>query len=181
MKIIYEAEHETAGIAVVQFEPQARTIFRGYAPKRLNLPYVIQIVRYELYHLRDGSSGWKTKYVYRGLPGMGLSVFFANAPLNGGKSLIYNTPFDYGVVCTPHKFDNKKFKSKEELISFVTSIWWQLTHDGDPLYGWPDAENVLKHKWGNQRRSLKLKDAFSMLLPLDKELQDKINATTNCH
>ena len=142
MKILYAHEDKNSGQVVIQFEPQARTIFRRYGSIRLNFPYVIHVINY-----RINSFG---QYVYRGFYSSAFAVFFSNAPIKSLSDIVFVSPTERGAyVCTPHQYDDKAFESKEELIAFVSGLWWQMTHDVMcPHWSQFTPEEVLKQCWG---------------------------------
>lgn len=149
------------GFVVVQSPPQTRTILTSFRPRRLALPYLIQIVGYAR---KD------KKFYYNGIFGQGLIVLFANKPIESLDSEVYICPlegFREGLCCTPHQYDGQLFKTKEELVSFATGIWWGITHE--ELYydstekssQWlrTSQEDILDFDW--RTRALTLEDAIN--------------------
>lgn len=144
MKIIYEYENATYGIVVVEQEPQARTIWAN-SPRYLQFPYVINIITY------DKVPGGKVSY--GGIYKTGLIVLLTNTSPKTLDDTVYICPTEKsrkGLVCTPHQHDNKTFDSLNELLFFVTAMWWQI-HHGDffELVDWKKetAKTILEKKW----------------------------------
>lgn len=144
MKIIYEHESKHAGMVVLQTEPQTRTISTPYSFKRLHFPYVLHIIAYEKK---------LNKYHYNGIFKLGLSVYFSQNPVDSLETEIRLPPIEastygrYGLICTPHQYDCKEFDTRDELISFVSDLWWQIQHN--PFPGWVHVSSL------NQMMSLK--------------------------
>lgn len=151
MKIVYEYENGSEGAVVVQSDPQTRTIWAN-GGKMVNFPYLVQIITY------DKVPG--NKFSYGGIYKTGLVVLFANKPIQSLEDTVYICPTEiprYGLVCTPHQYDNKTFDTLESLIFFVTGLWWQIEHyylyangDGQASSRWQRAttDEVLTMNWG---------------------------------
>lgn len=144
MKIIYEYENTAYGLVVVQQEPQARTIWAS-SPRYLQFPYVINIITY------DKVPGGKVSY--GGIYKTGLVVLLANKSPKTLDDTVYICPTEigrHGLVCTPHQHDNKTFDSLNELLFFVTAMWWQIHHGNfNELEDWrkETAKTILERKW----------------------------------
>lgn len=157
MKIIYEYGDSSYGLVVIEQEPQKRTVWLG-SPRQLNFPYVINIITYD--KLSNG------KVCYGGIYKTGLIVLLANQSIKSLDDMVYVCPTEagrHGLVCTPHEYDNKQFDTLNELLFFVTSLWWQI-HHGDVVGDWrkETTESVLKKDWG---RSLTLREAIEADYP----------------
>lgn len=144
MKIIYEYENADYGIVVVEQEPQARTIWAN-SPRQLYFPYIINIITY------DKVPGGKVSY--GGIYKTGLIVLLANKSPKTLDDTVYICPTESGrkgLVCTPHQYDNKTFDSLNELLFFVTAMWWQIHHGNFiELEDWKKktVENILESQW----------------------------------
>lgn len=135
------------GLVVLESQPQVRTIFCScnVGVQRLAFPYRLDVVRY----IKDNE-----KYIYPGIYGGGLNVFFRNNPMQEFTDKVFLSPTDmwrYGTVCTPHQYDNKVFSTLPELVNFVISIWWNLNHSieykTDPLWRHMTIEQALNYNW----------------------------------
>lgn len=146
MKIIYEYEDAAYGIVIVEQDPQARTIWAN-SPRCLQFPYVINIITY------DKVPGGKVSY--GGIYKTGLVVLLTNKSPKTLDDTVYICPTEsqrQGLVCTPHEHDNRTFDSLNELLFFVTSMWWQIHHGNfTELEDWKKetAKTILKRKWNS--------------------------------
>lgn len=119
MKVVFESENDSGGVAVVQIEPQQRMFWTNFNPRRLHLPYVIQVVSY---------AKNKNSYQYEGVFKAGLSLYVSNKPLRSLEDKVFISPFgerDWGEICTPHDFDETLFNTSDDLIRSITDIWMQ--------------------------------------------------------
>lgn len=157
MKIIYEYGDSNYGLVVIEQEPQKRTVWLDN-PRQLNFPYVINIITYD--KLKNG------KFSYGGIYKTGLVVLLANQSIKSLDDMVYVCPTEAGrrgLVCTPHEYDNKQFDTLNELLFFVTSMWWQI-HHGNVVGDWrkETVDSVLKRNWG---QSLTLREAIEADYP----------------
>lgn len=132
-------DYPACGQVVIELSPQYRTILvdsnKGFA--RVAYPYCIMVISYRVIG---------NKYIYEGVAGGGLMVFFKNSPLVSLEDRVGYTPIEeHGLVCTPHQFDGKSHDSVSELIKDVINIYFGITHSGYVSY----------NDWKtNQKRSL---------------------------
>lgn len=149
MKIRYHLDRKTDGLVILESEPQVRTMFIYSQNKntlRVPLPYIIFVVRY----LKD-----KKGFKYPGIYGSGLFVYGKFTPLKEVSDGVVYLPTDKernGMVCTDHNADNKIYKTVNELVNEVVTLWFSHTHnlEYDPfLNGWSNAslENISKGTW----------------------------------
>lgn len=147
----------TRGIIVLESPPQFRTIFTNTnkGNQRFPFPYLYCVITYKV------SSG---KYIYPGIYGGGLRVFFRNSPMENFTDNVYLPPTDFnrkGLVCTPHNHDNKQFSTLPELVNHVITLWWETYHCleyiTDPAWKDMSMEQALSHSW---RDGTKLYDAL---------------------
>ena len=139
------------GMVILESEPQFRTLF-VYGNKglmRLPFPYIVMAITYTI---ENG------KYIYPGISGSGLRVFFRNSPMEKYTDTVSPASTDYnrfGLVCTPHGYDSSKYETIESMCNFVISTWWNMTHVLEypeaTSKDWPNfsLEKAIGLKWGN--------------------------------
>lgn len=142
MKIICEYEKDDFGFVVLQYEPHARTIWFGHGgPKRVNLPYVIQVISYQ-----KNKSG---DYVYRGVYYGGAAVYFSNKPITSLDQEIATSWFsthdfeELGFICTPHNKDDSRFHTLNELVLFVSGLLWETSGYYNSDWKYTTSEEIL--------------------------------------
>lgn len=142
----------TRGLIVLESQPQLRTIFTAgnKGTQRFAFPYLLNVICYKV------SEG---KYIYPGIYGGGLRVFFRNSPMQNFTDEVFLPPIDanrYGLVCTPHDYDNKQFSSLPELVSKVITLWWNTYHvveyKSDPQWKDMTIEQALSCSWKDGRK-----------------------------
>lgn len=91
---------------------------------KVNFPYMNFVVRYEV-----RSKG----FFYRGMAGCGLQLFLSKNPIKSFRSQVYYpfTDCNSGDICTNHRYDNKYFKSEDELCKFFINEYWSYCHHID--------------------------------------------------
>lgn len=125
MRLRYHVEKQNCGLLLLEAEPQVRRIFiysQSTSNKQIPFPYILFSIRYEK------SNG---QYIYRGVYGSGLTVFFRNESISSVNDEVFFSPTDMerkGLVCTEHSSDNKNFKSVVDLAQFVITSWWGHCH-----------------------------------------------------
>jgi hypothetical protein len=125
MKVRLLHEQDGQGIMIVETPPQRRTlnVSRRHGWQNVALPYLYHVISYTCV----GGT-----YVYNGFFSGGLMAFIANERIENLRDKVCPAPTDIsrgGLVCTPHKFDGKHFKSQKELVQFVLKMWYGLQHD----------------------------------------------------
>lgn len=158
----------THGMILLESEPQLRTILtKGVTrTRRIPFPYVIYVVTYQ--KLNKG-------YIYKGIYDCGFRFFFRNSPLQNLDDDIFYSPTDselFGLVCTPHETDNKKFKDLFSLTNTVISMWWELEHTSTFSFAnWQNmkAEKALEREWQSAgslhsciKNAINLRNSFGM-------------------
>lgn len=156
MQLRYLFENNENGVLIYESDPQMRLMyvsppmeywcFDSLEPKRkrLALPYLRFVIRYEKH--KDG-------VIYPGITGHGLHVFCGNSPLislREKSQCFYTDPC--GIVCTDHYYDRFRFRSREELVNKVISLWYGHNHQlyDTKSYKMTDMtmEQVLSKIWG---------------------------------
>lgn len=156
---------ETHGMVVLESTPQFRTILttsnKGLA--RLAFPYLIHVIAYQKVN---------QNYVFPGIFGSGLRVFFRNSPMEDYESLVAPAATDYsryGVVCSPHEDDNRVFTDLHEMCNFVVSKWWNTPHCLQfAVKEWPqmNLQQAIDFKWGDD----------NTIAPFPKALENTIKS-----
>ena len=151
MKIRYHLDRKDDGLLILETEPQVRTMFvysQNKQTMRVPLPYLIFVVRYI-----------KTKkgFKYPGIAGSGLFVYGKFTPLDKISDGVVYLPTDknrHGQVCTRHSSDNKIYKTINDLVNEVLTLWFSHVHylEYDPFLssgGWSKAslQNLSTGNW----------------------------------
>ena len=103
------------GLLIYECEPSLRTLF---VPRkiRINLPYLYFVVRY----LKDSRA-----FFYPGVLGSGLHLYASMVKISSFQDEICVFPTDIdGQVCLDHRYDYRKFPSKESLASDIIAAWF---------------------------------------------------------
>lgn len=125
MRLRYHLD-KPEGIIVLESSPQVRSLFVRSQVKsiiRVPLPYIYFTIRYNN----------KNVITYPGVYGCGLFVSCSLKPIESFDDQVNYLPTDSGLfkglVCTNHSYDNKVFKTVEELTNFVVTLWWSASHE----------------------------------------------------
>lgn len=139
---------QTKGLIVLESTPQIRTIFTGgnKGTIRLPFPYFLNVIGYRF---ENG------KYIYPGIYGAGLRVFFRPSRIEKYTDPVFLPPMDaglYGLVCTPHNHDNMQFDDLPSLVNHVITLWWNTVHYAR-YESWKDMsiDETLAFKWSEER------------------------------
>ena len=133
------------GMLVFESEPQVRTLFTNdnKGTHRVPFPYFINVICYSLKN---------NIYKYGGIYDSGLRVFFRNSPMTSFSDEVFLPPTDanrFGLVCTPHEHDRTTFKTLEELVNHVITLWWHTVHHFEYEDRWDKMtlEQAVSNKW----------------------------------
>lgn len=118
-------------VTILTMEPCFRTIFVSDPfsgqpgnikpmPIQLPFPYVHFVIRYS--QVAGG-------YLYRGLGGYGLGIYFTKRPLKRNVKICHSPTEGWnGIVCTNHAWDHKVFKTREKLFKTLIGFWMGTHH-----------------------------------------------------
>ena len=182
-KKVKDTHGKTHGLLILEAEPQMRNLFRYGQTSciaRVPMPYVQFVLHYR--KIND-------KFVYDGLGGNGLRVYGSLDSLDSFKNNIFGLPTDpAGLVCTDHKFDNKRFNSLFELAQSIITLWYNTMHyaDGKLMKKWEslDLSNLKKMSWvknnynfRNTELRVVLKRFNKVTIPINARIQKDKNWT----
>jgi hypothetical protein len=123
MRLCYQYEEGNRGLIVLECQPQKRIMHfcekKTYKPQNifLCLPYIVFVVNY--------TKNKQGEFIYHGLSGNGLQVYFNNKPLTSLDDAMGFSPMDLaGYSCTDHRYDGAKYKDLKSLVSEVLGLWF---------------------------------------------------------